>query len=493
MRARVASVMVLLTIALAILMPNHPGGRVPAEDAGVFFYAAQRVLDGGAPYRDVWDHKPPGVYLVDALGLFLGGALGVWILQLVTVAVAALAGWLALRAVFGDAPALVGSIAWLVAAPRLFLEDARQTSFVELYALPLQFGALALLGSGGPARSRALAIGALGGAAFLLKPTLVGVWIAIVIVMALARRRAAAWIVLGAAAPVALVVAWALAREMFAEMVDQALVYNRAYAAFASIDERLDAIASGLRLTLPSGLAVIAVASWVYAIAARRAHVPLVTVALVALPLELLLATTGRGYHYYFLAWLPAMAVLVAVAAAEVHSRLGARAALATLAVVTLVMCAQPALLVARLAAIHDDGAIRAAAADIAARARSDDEVLVWGSHSEVLVLAGRLSPTRYVYQYAALSTRGYATPAKVDDLLRDLERRRPALIVDASADSFVTPPLDRTGFRAWTSPEAQYASQPETERIIAFVESGYERSGRLAGTGWPVWRLRAP
>lgn len=493
MRARVASIPLLLAIAFAMVLPNHPGGRVPAEDAGVFFYAAQRLLEGGAPYRDVWDHKPPGVYFVDALGLALGGALGVWIVQLAFVAVAALVGWHALRAAFGDAPALVGSIAWLVAVPRLFLEDARQTSFVELYALPLQFGALALLGSGAPTRSRALSIGVLGGAAFLLKPTLVGIWIAIVLVMVLAKRRAAAWIVLGAAVPVVAVAAWAFALGISGEMVDQALVYNRVYAAFAPIGDRLDAIATGLRLTLPSGLAAIAVASWVYAMAARRPRAPLVAVVLVAFPLELLLATTGRGYHYYFLAWLPTMAVLAAFAAAEVRSRLGARAAIAVLAVATLVMSAQPIFLVVRLAAIRDDGAIRAAAADITARTRNDDAVLVWGSHTEVLVLAGRLSPTRYVYQYAVLATRGYATPAKVDDLLGDIERRRPMLIVDASADSFVTPPLDRAGFRAWTSPEAQYASQPETERIIAFVESGYERSGTLAGTGWPVWRSRAP
>jgi hypothetical protein len=123
----------------------------------------------------------------------------------------------------------------------------------------------------------------------------------------------------------------------------------------------------------------------------------------------------------------------------------------------------------------------------------AQDTVLIWGSHAEVLFLADRRSPTRYVYQYAALSTRGYATPARVEELLADLRRARPALIVDASSDSFVTPPLDLAGLRAWVSPEAQYAPLPELSRVVEFVAANYDRAGTEPATGWPLWRLRAP
>jgi hypothetical protein len=66
-------------------------------------------------------------------------------------------------------------------------------------------------------------------------------------------------------------------------------------------------------------------------------------------------------------------------------------------------------------------------------------------------------------------------------------------LVLDASAESFVTPPLDLAGFRAWVSPEPQYAAQPELERVIAFIVASYERAGTEPTTGWPLWRLRAP
>ncbi len=497
MRAGVLAVPLLVLLSVVVLVPNHPAGRDPAEDSGVFFYAAQRLLDGGAPYRDIWDHKPPGVYLVDAVGLALGRQTGVWLLQVGFLAAAALLGYRALRRDFGATAALVASLAWLVAFPRLFLEYG-QTSFVELYALPLQFGALLLLREPRSlSTGRAVAIGALGATALLLKPTLVGIWIAIALVTLIQRRRGAlaslAAVALGAIGPIAIVAAWAAARGVLGEMVDQALLYNRAYAAFAPASDRVEAILAGLRLTLPSGLAVVAVGAWLYAVFTRRFAPTLLTVALVAFPIELALSTWGRGYHYYFIAWLPSMAVLAAFAVSETQRIAPARIARPALTLAVLAMSVLPALLVTRLALTTDDGRFRSAAAYVAANTRPDDTVLIWGSHAEVLFLADRRSPTRYVYQYAALSTRGYATPSRIAEFLADLERARPALILDASIESFVTPPLDLAGLRGWVSPEPQYAPLPELERVVEFITSNYDRAGAEPATGWPLWRLRAP
>jgi hypothetical protein len=496
MRVGAVAVPLLVLLSIAVLLPNHPAGRDPAEDAGVFFYAAQRLLDGGAPYRDIWDHKPPGVYFVDAIGIAIGRQTGVWLVQLAFLTAAALIGYRALSREFGVAAGLVGSLAWLVALPRLFLADAAQTSYVEFYALPLQFGVL-LLFRLPLTRSRALGIGVLGGATLLFKPTLIGIVVAVGLVTLVRSRRAAVvplvLIALGVLAPVAIAVAWAAARGVLGQMLDQAVVYNRAYAGFAPLSDRIDAVVSGLRLTLPSGLAVVAVGAWLYGVASRRFASMLVAVALVALPLEIVLSTWGRGYHYYFIPWLPAMAILTAFAASEVQRVAPSRLARPALAALVLLMSVQPALLVSRLALTTADGRIRSAAAYVAANTESQDTVLIWGSHAEVLFLADRRSPTRFVYQYAALSTRGYATPARVEELLAELRSTRPTLIVDASRDSFVTPPLDPAGLRAWVSPEPQYAPLPDLQRVVEFVVANYERGGTEPATGWPLWRLRAP
>ena len=182
------------------------------------------------------------------------------------------------------------------------------------------------------------------------------------------------------------------------------------------------------------------------------------------------------------------MGVLAAYVCARLRSFRG------LFSVVVLVACVSmaivPSLLIGRLIAVSDDGAEAARYIDSATT--SADTVLVWGSRAEVLVLADRRSATRFVYQYAALATRGYTSPARVDELVADLARAKPLLIIDASKDSFVTPPLDRTGLASWTSPEPQYVWPPETSRIVDFVESNYERVGTLRQSGWPVWRLRS-
>jgi hypothetical protein len=488
----------LLLIAVAVLVPNHPAGRVPTEDAGVFFYAAQRLIDGGAPYRDIWDHKPPGVYFVDALGLAIARETGVWLVQIAFLVAAALLGYRALRREFGDAPALVGSLAWLVALPRLFLSEDGQTSYVEFYALPLQFGALMLVaGVRTVTKTRAVVLGMLGGAALLLKPTLIGMWIAFVVVSLLQRRLGAiaslGAVALGALVPLAAVAAWAATRGVLEEMVDQAFVYNRAYAAFATLSARINAVLSGLRLTLPSGLALVALSAWSYAVFKRRFEGTLLGLALVALPIELVLATWGRGYHYYFIPWLPSMAILTAFAVREMQRAVSIRIAAPAVALAVVMMFIQPALLVTRLASHFEGDRLHKAAAFVAANTRPGDTVLIWGSHAQVLFLADRRSPSRYVYQYGALATRGYANVTRVSEFLLDLQRARPALILDSWRDSFVTPPLDLAGFRAWTSSEAQYEILPELEAVVAFIEATYERAGTEPATGWPVWRLKAP
>src|SRR5207245_9123889 len=168
-------------------------GPAPSEEAGVCVVAARRVRCGGRPYSVVWAHRPPGVYAIDAIGLALGGTAGVWGVQLVSLVVAAVASLRATRT-FGGGAATFGTFAWLVGAPRLFLTDGVQTSYVEFYGLPLHLVALALLPRAAAAPrpgGRAIVIGALGGAAFLLKPTLGAIWIAAAILAILVRRRPA--------------------------------------------------------------------------------------------------------------------------------------------------------------------------------------------------------------------------------------------------------------------------------------------------------------
>lgn len=500
-RSQISLLAAQVLLAILVLSPNAPLARVPDEDAGVFLYVARTIQAGGAPYRDVFDHKPPGVYLID----LLGGAnqWGVFALQLIALGAAS---WISYRALerggLGRYGALFGTMAWIFAVPRLTLADGRQTNFPELFALPLQVLALGLF-AGEESRPRptwrTAAIGASGAAALLLKPTVVGIWVAIGLVLVFTRLRSNGWsdlarrgllIVAPAAALLGVVGVWLASRGALADAIDQTIRYNAIYSGYQQPLDRLAAIATGLRLTLPSGLAVLGVLGWTIA-AFRGPRPPLVILALVALPIEMAFSSAGRGYYYYFLSWLPAMGVLAGFLCARLRERLGRHFSHAMLAG-GVAMSIVPAILIGRLIPIADDGVSRGVAAYVASATRPDDTVLIWGSRTEILLLADRRSPTRYIYQYAALATRDYASAARIDEFVADLARARPVLIVDASTNSFGTPPLDRAGFAVWTSPDAQYEWPTETVRILDFVEANYERVGTLPQRGWPIWRLRA-
>jgi hypothetical protein len=68
------------------LYPNNPNNMtLPSRDSGVFLYVGWRLINGDIPYKDVWDHKPPLIYFVDAFGLTLtpDSLWGVWLLQFI--------------------------------------------------------------------------------------------------------------------------------------------------------------------------------------------------------------------------------------------------------------------------------------------------------------------------------------------------------------------------------------------------------------------------
>src|SRR5687768_898621 len=108
LRVHALPVSVLTALALAVSSLSMPSRvPVPLRDSGVFLYTAWRMLDGEVPYRDVWDHKPPAIYVIDALGLVLGGGTlwGVWALEALALVSAAVVGYAVAARVSGWAGA----------------------------------------------------------------------------------------------------------------------------------------------------------------------------------------------------------------------------------------------------------------------------------------------------------------------------------------------------------------------------------------------------
>ena len=129
-------------LAALMLLPNLPRFQpLPFIDSGVFLYIGWQWTQGQVPYLDLWDHKPPLIYMVDALGYTLtGGQAGVWLLEVIFVGASffilalALRRWADRWAVVALLPAFWGSFA-----------HAYLRNMTENYALLWQVGVIWLL------------------------------------------------------------------------------------------------------------------------------------------------------------------------------------------------------------------------------------------------------------------------------------------------------------------------------------------------------------
>lgn len=126
------AILAVLLVALPIM--TYPMGR----DQGMYANIARSILDGGLPYVDMWDIKPPAIYYLYALniGVFGGGAMAIRVLDLIAVPLGMLAVyWLGKRL---SGYAVAGFFSALIYAVFYFTETfASLTQSDSLITVPM--------------------------------------------------------------------------------------------------------------------------------------------------------------------------------------------------------------------------------------------------------------------------------------------------------------------------------------------------------------------
>jgi len=111
------------------------------RDSGVFLSGAKALLGGQRLYLDYWDHKPPLIYLVNALGLRLDVVWGVWILENLALYVSFVLLFLAIRR-WGRGYMVFPFLLLFLARDPAFYEGG---NLPEVWVLVFWMNALALL------------------------------------------------------------------------------------------------------------------------------------------------------------------------------------------------------------------------------------------------------------------------------------------------------------------------------------------------------------
>lgn len=430
-----------------VLLPGLVYG--PGMDAIVFALVAWRMRNGDTPYVEVWDHKPPGIYVVDWIAQAALPGVDWWIVAWLVTLLALVATGLLVRAILrrsgvgrrlssaGGLLAVVGAGQYAVSLGGGMTEQAA--------AVP---AAAAMLLALAPTARRYLAAGAFAAAAIVISPQAVPVGAALLVLALPAGRQGGslgrvAALALGGALVAFSVAAWLLAIGALPAAVDQALAYNGAYR-LANVGQDSVRLARIAALSILS-LLFLGLPALFGMLATRRAtgdrrRIGLAAIAWIVTAVAFLFYAGGLRVHYLAPLVVP-LGVLAIFGIEEVASRrrrlppLAAAVAAAFLAA-TVISVATLAWFIAMegpRTAAHQ-ARVAQLAEVVRSRSEADDPIFVWGNSPGAYLESERVAAGPYIYLFP-LTTPGYSSTEQVARLRAVWEGNPPALIVDAGSE----------------------------------------------------------
>lgn len=479
--------LLVVFFAFCALYPISPRYlALPNQDSGVFLYIGRAILEGNIPYKDVWDHKPPGIYFVDAIGLAISGGSrwGVWSLELISLTSAGLLSLLLLRRYVGIPLATMTTLVWMAAT--LYIFDDNMT---EAFALPLQFAAIYLFFNAEQKRCygwRGWLIGATGMLAFLLRPNVIGLWVSIFIFIGLRKLitkhqqpvfRDFTSIAAGCLVVVIPVAIYLLITGALGEFWDQAILYNRATANF-NIGRIIRGAIRGVEFLGQTNLPTVGIAGWGIIILIwikgnsdskkvseqknrkilsdcdlkprSRGRLPgyLLGLAFIATPLEVIMTVgTREDFPHHFINWLPLLGLLVAIFAYTTSisfpfSKYQVKYIWPPTASALWVLIIMFSLSIAPLELYRDryrtgwhnkPPRIEVVHA-IERLTEADERVLIWGGAGDLLFSANRKTPARFL-SLSPFFVEGYRSEELLDEYLNVAKASLPTLVIEGSGN----------------------------------------------------------
>ncbi|MCC6148378.1 MAG: glycosyltransferase family 39 protein [Anaerolineaceae bacterium] len=260
-------------LTLLVMLPILPAiQHTPEKNSGMFLYTSQQMLEGKLLYKEVWDHKPPLVFSLDALALFLGGGglWGIWGMQFLFCFFTAFLILLILNRFFSAFSAMVGGICAMAA----LMAVNHGGNYSENYVLLLQVAAFWLaLRAEKTSKGTWLLFGSgvLAGLAFMLKQNLISFWLALglyLIVQGIFSKENGRWrglfgLAAGFGLTISIFFGYFYLRGSFADFWDAAFRYNLAYSRLGLL-ERIKASLDVIEIlsTIPSF--VLGLAAWLF-------------------------------------------------------------------------------------------------------------------------------------------------------------------------------------------------------------------------------------
>jgi hypothetical protein len=336
----IPSLLSLGALFICLGNPLHPlATNQPQTDQSAFLLLGQSMHRGIMPYRDLFDHKGPLLYVINWLGLFAGFT-GVWLIELAGMLVSVFFCYKTARRFFDEAASFVGTAATFAALPSWYGTG----SLCESYALPFSFVSLYCL-SGyfvqdyELKRRQVFISGACMGGVLMLRANMIGLWIGLCAAifihsLSLKKFRLLPRYVLffggGLVVSIAPFMVWMAAARMLDGFYRCYIQFNFTYIEVPPI-QILRVIAYAI-YSYPVIPLVTAIMLYLFLIRDRLSGsqhlLNLTNIAAFGVTVYLS-ALSGRSYEHYFMVFLPCLVVPLAWMAEAMASHLKIKPAIA--------------------------------------------------------------------------------------------------------------------------------------------------------------------
>lgn len=166
----------LLLVSQGTLSPISRA--LPGTDSSVFIYMGRAINRGFIPYKEVFDHKGPVLYLINFLGTLPGGTWLLWIFELLSICVAIYFAYKTAKIFSKPLVAFLSTVISISTVAVYFSSG----NLVEEYALPFIFISLYIFTSSiwkekNLNKKQLMILGSCAAAVLFLRPNMIAIWL----------------------------------------------------------------------------------------------------------------------------------------------------------------------------------------------------------------------------------------------------------------------------------------------------------------------------
>jgi hypothetical protein len=511
---RLISICAIFLLVSIVLADANPATNLPKIDSGTFEYIVQQILRHKLPYRDVWDSKPPAIFYVNALGLWIGkgSRWGIFAIEFASLFIATgLAFWF-LKKQWGLPAAWFGTFTWLYGLSNTI----QGGNLTEEYPLVFHFLAFILLTAlfwHPKRRCLQFLLGLSFSVSFLFRPnnsmvefSAVLAYIVILVLKKRSKDLMSGLLFLGSgvAIPLAFVAIYFWHYGLLRDLFDAVIIYNLSYAA-TKISALNPLIFGSDVLGISLWLGIV---GYIFLLINIRSFIfekgsELNIALLIGWPLAIITVDpSGRGYPHYFTNWVPFIALLSTIVYSKALSIIWVSRLKNLL--VRQIMISSIALFLAVIVFIgsgsfslyakvvrslsNPENRERFSVISDYVRFHTDpgDYVLFWAARPGENFMSRRSAPSAYIL-YPILVSSPITEQFNIQ-FLRDLKRNQPILIVDLNDPYNLS--LDPAIRNNQILKKEKWSSMPDNiNEVFYYIDTNYSLERTVAGAS--IYMLR--